>query len=70
MILDATLDGTGLYGTLIHFAFSAAFFGSAVLIFLYLWKKGRLDMDEEPAARMVNDDDEKEEISDGRDKKK
>lgn len=61
MIIAKTLDGVGIYGGLLHFATAAAFFGSAVLIFIYLWRKGRLDMDEGPAKRMLHDDPEEEE---------
>ena len=41
-----------------HWALVIAFVGSAFVIFLYLWKKGRLDMDEEPKIQMMTDDDE------------
>lgn len=53
MTIAATLDGTGLYGTLLHTAFAAAFFGSAALIFFQLWRRGRLDMDEDAAIQML-----------------
>ena len=33
-----------------------AFVGSALLVFIYLWRKGRLDMDEEPKFQMMKDD--------------
>ncbi|MEC7840225.1 MAG: hypothetical protein VX777_09335 [Chlamydiota bacterium] len=56
MMIAKTLDGIGVYGGLLHFAFAAAFFGGALLIFIYLWRKGRLDMDETPAKRMLEDD--------------
>ncbi len=58
MILAKILDGIGVYGGLLHFTFAAAFFGGALLIFIYLWRKGQLDMDETPAERMLEDDDE------------
>lgn len=51
------LDGLGIYGTLFHFSFAAFFLGSAALIFLYLWRKGRLDFDEEPAIKMLEEED-------------
>jgi hypothetical protein len=50
------LDGNGECGSLAHYAFIIALVGSAFLIFLYLWKKGKLDMDEEPKLRMMKDE--------------
>jgi hypothetical protein len=58
------LDDTGICGSLVHYAFIIALVGSAFLIFLYLWKKGKLDMDEEPKIRMMKDQDSKEEKED------
>ena len=51
------LDGGGVCGNFVHYALILAFVGSAFLVFLYLWKKGKLDMDEEPKIRMMNDED-------------
>lgn len=53
------MDG-GECGNFVHYAFIMAFVGSAFFIFLYLWKKGKLDMDEEPKVRMMKDDEDKE----------
>ena len=39
-----------------HYALVIAFVGSAFLIFLYLWGKGRLDMDEGPKFQMMQED--------------
>ncbi|MCC5832214.1 MAG: hypothetical protein JJU12_04135 [Chlamydiales bacterium] len=50
-------DGEGLYGFILHYALLFAFFGSAFIVFLYLWKKKRLDMDEEPKYFLFNDED-------------
>lgn len=50
------LDGIGVYGSLVHFSFAGFFFGVALLIFIYLWRKGKLDMDESPAEQMLEDD--------------
>lgn len=50
------LDGGGVCGNIVHYAFIIAFVGSAFLVFLYLWRKGKLDMDEEPKIRMMQDD--------------
>lgn len=49
------LDGFGVYGSTLHSALVVAFVGSAFMVFLYLWKKGRLDMDEEAKHQMMND---------------
>lgn len=57
-LLAKTLDGTGIYGEVLHFSFAAFFFAGSFLIFIYLWNKGRLDMDEGPAVRMFEDDSE------------
>lgn len=58
-LLAKTLDGEGIYGSLVHYTVAAAFFGSALLLFIYLWRKGRLDMDEGPAQKMLEDEEEK-----------
>lgn len=58
MIIAKILDGAGVYGGLVHLTIAAVFFGSAVLIFIYLWRKGRLDMDQGPANKMLEEDDE------------
>ncbi len=50
------LDGIGLAGSLLHVMIVLAFVGSALFIFLYLWSKGRLDMDQEPAEKMFDGD--------------
>ena len=50
------LDGGGECGTFVHYAFIVALVGSAFLIFLYLWEKGKLDMDEEPKHRMMKNE--------------
>ena len=52
------LDGSGLYGALIHSAFTCALFGSALLTFIVLWRHGRLDMDDEAAEQMVHQEEE------------
>lgn len=54
--LAKILDGNGLYGSLIHAAIALFFGGSALCIFFFLWKNGRLDMNEEPAHHMLKDD--------------
>lgn len=56
-ILAVVLDGAGVYGSVLHYSMTIAMVGSAFLLFLYFWKKGRLDMDEEPAIDMMRADD-------------
>lgn len=51
----ALIDSMGVYGSMFHYAFVIAFVGSAFLIFFYLWRKKRLDMDEEPKFQMMED---------------
>lgn len=60
MTLLAIIDGMGIYGSLLHYMLVIAFVGSAFLIFLYLWKKNRLDMDEGPKFQMMQDEEMKE----------
>ncbi len=50
------IDPVGACGTWVHYAFVLAFVGSAFLVFLYLWRKNRLDMDEEPKIKMMQDE--------------
>jgi len=51
-------DGAGVIGSVLHYSLLFALIGSALLIFLYLWRKGRLDMDEEPKFQMMKADEE------------
>jgi hypothetical protein len=50
-------DGIGIYGTVMHYAFLFAMLGSTLLIFIYLWRKGQLNMDEDPKDQMMKGDD-------------
>lgn len=52
----ALVDGVGIYGSIMHYALVIAFVGSAFIVFLYCWHKGRLDMDEEPKYQMMQSD--------------
>jgi hypothetical protein len=52
------IDGTGIYGELLHYSLIIALVGSAFLVFVYLLRKGRLDMDEEPKIQMMASDEE------------
>jgi len=69
MNLLAVIDGYGVYGNYLHYGLVVAFVGSAFILFVYLWSKGRLDMDESPKFDMMNEDQEKE-IEDKDDGKK
>ncbi|MGA8165234.1 MAG: hypothetical protein WB791_09460 [Waddliaceae bacterium] len=51
-------DGAGIVGSLFHYSLLIALVGSAFLIFVYLWKTNRLDMDEEPKMQMMQNDEE------------
>ena len=55
-LVDAR-DGSGDYGGIFHYSMIFAFVGSALLSFIYFWRKGRLDMDEEPKIQMMRDED-------------
>lgn len=50
------IDGFGIYGSYLHYGIVIALVGSAFLIFLSLWYRKRLDMDEEPKYQMMQDD--------------
>lgn len=54
--MNEVVDQGGIYGGMLNYVLAIFFMGSALLIFLYLWKKGRLDMDEEPKNQMMEDD--------------
>jgi cbb3-type cytochrome oxidase subunit 3 len=51
------LDGFGISGMVLHYATVMLFVGTAALVFFYLWKNNRLDMDEAPKYQMLNDED-------------
>jgi uncharacterized membrane protein len=55
---NVILDGFGIYGMILHFTTIFAIVGSTFLIFIYLWIKGRLNMDEEAKINMINTNDE------------
>ena len=50
------IDSFGVYGNYLHYGLVIIFMGSALLSFLFFWKKGRLDMDEDPKFQMMKDD--------------
>jgi hypothetical protein len=50
------VDGGGVYGSILYYSLTIAYVGSAFLIFVYLYKKGKLDMDETPKNHMMETD--------------
>lgn len=46
-------DGIGVHGNFLHYGIVISLVGSAFLIFFYLMKKKRLDMDETPKFQMM-----------------
>ena len=54
------IDGIGVYGNFLHYGIVMSLVGSAFLIFIYLWKSKRLDMDEEPKFQMMQDEQEED----------
>ncbi|EFB40626.1 hypothetical protein pah_c198o049 [Parachlamydia acanthamoebae str. Hall's coccus] len=52
-IIDKYFDGVGAYGTYMGYAMRFFFGGSAVFIFLYLWRAKKLHMDEEAKLHML-----------------
>jgi hypothetical protein len=60
MIQCAVIDAMGIYGNFFHYALIIALVGSAFMIFCYLWKKNRLDMDEEPKFQMMQEEEVKQ----------
>jgi hypothetical protein len=49
----SALDGGGVTGYVMYYALASAMVGSTFLVFIYLWKRGRLDSDEEPKYQMM-----------------
>ena len=52
----AIIDGIGALGNYMHFGLVSCLVGSAFLIFMYLWKKGKLDMEEDAKYEMMRSD--------------
>lgn len=46
-----------MIGLVLDYAMIIFFSGSTLLLFLYFWKKKRLDFDEGPAFQMLNEED-------------
>lgn len=57
-ILMPVKDEAGACGLVMHYAFVFAIVGSSLLAFFYFWSKGKLDMDEEPKLRMLQEQEE------------
>jgi uncharacterized membrane protein len=53
------IDG-GQYGSITHYTLVITFVSAAFIIFLYLWKTNKLDMDEEPKLIMMRDEEDHE----------
>jgi hypothetical protein len=54
------LDSSGFFGQLLHYLALFFMMGLTLVIFLYLWKEKRLDMDEAAKYQMLKgDEDEK-----------
>jgi hypothetical protein len=53
---DQLLDGGGVYGALMHYVLFFALFGGALILLIYFWYKGRLDMDESPKIEMMREE--------------
>ena len=60
--LFAVIDGGGVYGAYFEYATGIFLAGGALVVFIRLWRKGRLDMDESPKYQMFEDG--KEDVQD------
>lgn len=49
------IDGIGIYGTALFYAFSGAFFGMALLFFGYFFWKKQLSYDEAAKYQMLEE---------------
>ncbi len=46
-------DPSGVYGSVMSYAMTVFFAAGAFMIFIYLWVKGRLDLDEDAKDQMM-----------------
>ena len=53
-------DGIGVYGSIMNYSFLFFLLGSTLLVFIYLWRKGLLGMDEGPKYDMMDSDEDEE----------
>ncbi len=51
-----SIDPQGLYGAFYVASMKVALLGSAILAFLYFWRRGALDFDEGPKYQMMDSD--------------
>lgn len=58
-------DATGIWGGLTHYSLVICFVGGAFIIFLYLWKRGKLNMDEGPKFEMMESDESLQQTKNG-----
>jgi hypothetical protein len=49
------VDGAGFCGGILIYCSIIALVGSALLLFIYFWRTGKLDMDESPKWLMMDD---------------
>jgi hypothetical protein len=50
-------DGWGLTGLIMDYSMIVAFSGSTVILFIYFWKKGALNFEEDAKYEMLQEDD-------------
>lgn len=50
------IDGWGSSGLILDYALVLFFTGGALLLFIYLWSKKRLNLEEDPKFTMLEDD--------------
>jgi hypothetical protein len=55
-LAKASLDAVGIVGEIFQLSFMMALGASTILVFFYLWRKKRLDMDESPKQKMLEVD--------------
>ncbi len=51
-----TIDSFGLTGLIMDYAMIIAFSGSTAILFLYFWKKGTLNFEEDAKYEMMEED--------------
>jgi|GEM_PF-1482198 len=51
-------DGGGVYGSIFYYSMTIAYVGSAFFIFIYLYRSGKLNMDESPKNQMMQPENE------------
>jgi hypothetical protein len=61
LIAESGLDPSGIYGMLLHYALTFVLVVGAIVIFIELWRKGKLDMDESPKIQMMQVDEQLQE---------